>query len=231
MLPQALTSCRIILASLALFAAIRGRHDLAARFIIYGVVTDIFDGIVARRLNAVTEFGALFDYYADYLCYIVAPAVMSFIILNDYAPVTAWVIGSIPILVGAIRYARNANLLKTEAFEELGYPGLGTFCYGLLFAGLILLGTDTTLGSARFRALVVVTVPVMSALMLTRVRYPKLTIHKAVLLPVVFALILMPFVLTKLLAACMVILVISYVLVSPFLTRWSARRASVASKF
>ena len=224
MIPQALTACRIILASLALFAAILGRHGLAAKLIIYGVVSDILDGIVARRLNATTEFGALFDYYADYLCYIVAPAVLSFMVLNDHTSATAWVIGGMPLLAGAVRYARNSGLLKTEAFEEVGFPGLGTFVYGLLCAGLVLLGNGAILGNQRFRTLVIGAISVLSVMMVTRVRYPKLTVHKGILVPVILSLILMPFVLTKVLAACMVILLISYTVISPFLTHWSSRR-------
>ena len=66
MVPQVVTALRLVFSSLAIVAAIRGGFDLAAKFIIFGIVTDSLDGPLARRLNVTTEFGALFDYYLDF---------------------------------------------------------------------------------------------------------------------------------------------------------------------
>ncbi len=43
---------------------------VAATFITLGAVTDGLDGWAARRLGVSSPFGALFDYFCDYLCFV-----------------------------------------------------------------------------------------------------------------------------------------------------------------
>jgi phosphatidylserine synthase len=71
--PQLLTATRLVLGTVALISAMDGRTYMAATMITSGAVTDGLDGFVARRLDATSPFGALFDYFADYVCYVVAP--------------------------------------------------------------------------------------------------------------------------------------------------------------
>ena len=71
--PQLLTATRVVLGTYALMAALDGHLYVAATLISLGAVTDGLDGLAARWLNAASSFGALFDYFADYLCYVIAP--------------------------------------------------------------------------------------------------------------------------------------------------------------
>jgi len=218
-IPQLLTAARVILAGWALSAAIAGQLHLAASLITFGAVTDGLDGIAARKLRSATEFGALFDYFADYLCYIVAPWVLSSSLLPEgSSPLAALALGT-PLLAGAVRYARNGLLLRTEDFEQLGFPGLGTVFYAFVVVAWVFLD----LGRNRADTALILSVPVLCVLMVTPVRYPKLVASKLVFFPVLLGLLLMPFVLTRYLATLTLVLVGAYVVFGPVVFRAGVR--------
>jgi len=221
-IPQLFTSTRIILAGWALSASIGGQLHLAASLITFGAVTDSLDGIAARKLRSVSEFGALFDYFADYLCYIVAPWILSSTLLPEGSGLLGSLALALPLLAGAVRYARNGLLLRTEDFGQVGFPGLGTVFYACLIVAWVFFG----FGGKQSTVALCLVVPVLSVLMITPVRYPKLVASKAFLFPVLLGLLLMPFVLTKYFAALTLVLVTAYVVFGPFVIR-SAVRAEV----
>ena len=68
-----LTGSRVALGAAATVAALDGRFHTAAALITLGAATDILDGLLARRLGVASAFGALFDTFSDYLCFVVAP--------------------------------------------------------------------------------------------------------------------------------------------------------------
>lgn len=213
--PQVLTALRIMLAAGAILFALARDSVPGAKFIALGTVTDILDGPIATKLHVTTDFGALFDYFADYLCYIVAPVALSCSLFIDHASTYVIVLLSVPLLTGAIRYARNSGLLRKESFGQVGFPGLLTSIYALFIVGVILGGFQTILGLQRLKVLLCITVPTMSLLMILRIRYPKLTVSRAVGALVVVFLLLLPFVLTKVMAAFLLCVVLAYALISP----------------
>jgi MoaA/NifB/PqqE/SkfB family radical SAM enzyme/phosphatidylserine synthase len=217
---QLLTASRIVLAAGALLAVGRGNFFLAATLITFGIVTDGCDGVVARKLGKESEFGALFDYFADYLCYIVAPWTLSLRLLQPGSwPATA--VMTLPLVTGAVRYARNANRLKTESFEQQGFPGLLTVFYTLTLVALVFLGWPG--GSELLWPLAACTAA-LSLLMVSPIRYPKLTRSKSVFIVVYVTLCVMPFAFTSLLASVTLGLVFAYVLCGPFLVRQESLR-------
>ncbi len=218
-IPQLFTAARIILAGWALSASIAGQLHLAASLITFGVVTDALDGITARKLRSATEFGALFDYFADYLCYIVAPWILSTRLLPGVSSPLACLALGFPLLAGAVRYARNGPLVRSEDFEQVGFPGLGTVFYACLIVAWVFLDLS---GDAAGIILCLV-VPALGVLMVTPVRYPKLVTSKFVFFPVLLGLLLMPFVLTKYLAVLTLALVAAYVVFGPLVIRAGAR--------
>ena len=221
-IPQVLTAVRIVLAGSSLSAAITGQLYLAASLITYGAVTDGLDGIAARKLRGVTEFGGLFDYFADYLCYIVAPWILSTRLVPEVSNPLASLALGLPLLAGAVRYARNSLLLRTEDFGRVGFPGLGTVFYAFLIVAWAFL----ELRDSRAHIVLLVGVPVLSVLMITPVRYPKLIASRLFFFPVLFGLLLMPLVLTQYLAVLTLVLVAAYVVLGPVVIR-SGLRAEV----
>ena len=63
--PNLLTLLRALLALPIVWALVRGRTGLALLLIVVGVLTDVFDGVVARRTGGVTPLGKAFDPIAD----------------------------------------------------------------------------------------------------------------------------------------------------------------------
>ncbi len=227
--PQVLTASRVVFSAAAILCALASDRATSARLIVGGAITDMLDGPVATWLGAVTDFGALFDYFADYLCYVVAPVVLCYTVVPAHSSRWPLVLTSLPLLTGAIRYGRNGSLLHHEEFAKVGYPGLGTNFFAMFIVGTVLLDWHTRLGSARFAELLSIAVPLFSVLMIVRVRYPKLTASKPLAAAVLLYLLLLPFVLTKILAAGMLIIVLAYAVISPFLVQpRSVRKLSQA---
>ena len=65
-IPNILTAIRILLIPLFIFLYPRS-HEAAAAVFLSACITDIADGYIARKYNAVTLFGMLFDPLADKL--------------------------------------------------------------------------------------------------------------------------------------------------------------------
>jgi len=63
--PNVLTLARLIAVPVFLIASFRGHYTLACALFIGAAVTDILDGMIARRFNQRSRFGAVFDPAAD----------------------------------------------------------------------------------------------------------------------------------------------------------------------
>jgi len=116
-LPNTVTAASLVMAMVAIVLASRGEHASAAWLIVWCALLDRLDGVVARWLDACSEFGVHFDTLADLLAFCVAPALLVYFVLQDdprYAPVftpypaRAVLLASVGIycLFGALRLAR-----------------------------------------------------------------------------------------------------------------------------
>jgi phosphatidylserine synthase len=217
LVPQFLTGMRIIMGGIALFQAIKGRQHPAALWITYGAITDGLDGIAARRLAAESEFGAKFDLFADYVCYIIAPVVLSLSFFEKAPETMVYIVLGLPLLVGAIRYARNLRLSRNESFEVLGFPGLGTIIYAFLIVTLVFSEAEKELGISSIRWTILILAPIFSGLMVSPIRYPKLMKHRWIFFTVVIVLVIMPFAFTRPLAVITIALGLLYCVVPPIL--------------
>lgn len=223
-IPQAITTLRVCCGAAALFSAHFGEARTAATLITLGSITDGIDGPVARRLGVTSEFGAMYDYFADYLCYVAAPAVLSLILIKP--PIAPWmlVLLGLPLLAGAIRYPRNLIYKKTEDFEATGSPGLGTVFYAYFLVTVTFTGLDSFTGDLWFNRIVLTIVAVVSCLMVSGIRYLK-TPGRHLFAGLLIGLAVMPFVFTRLLAAVALACGFVFAFVSPLsvLRRpWSA---------
>jgi len=72
--PNLVTLSSMIFGLVSLRSSANGDPSLAAWMIIYAVLTDRIDGIVARALKATSELGMQLDSFADFLNFGVAPA-------------------------------------------------------------------------------------------------------------------------------------------------------------
>jgi CDP-diacylglycerol--serine O-phosphatidyltransferase len=72
--PNLITLASMIFGLVSLWSAHHGRYPLAAWLIIYAVLTDRLDGLVARAVKGTSELGMQLDSFADFLNFGVAPA-------------------------------------------------------------------------------------------------------------------------------------------------------------
>ncbi len=80
--PNLITLSSMIFGLVSLWSAHNGNAPLAAWMIIYAVLTDRIDGLVARALKATSELGMQLDSFADFLNFGVAPAYLVLVYLS-----------------------------------------------------------------------------------------------------------------------------------------------------
>lgn len=212
-IPQMLTGTRTLLGAWALLLAIDGELERASILLIAGVITDRLDGVAARWLNVTSRFGYRFDCYTDYLFYVVVPTVIAMRLLEPSGGVWATLVLALPLLTGAIRYARNLGWSEHESFEDRGFPGMPTIIYAFYLVALVFLRREGGLAEGITPGLLGLTVPFFSLMMLAPVRYPKLSRQSWFLLSAAAGLNLMPFVFTEFLAWTTVVLGSCYVVI------------------
>jgi len=72
--PNVITLSSMIFGLVSLWSSHNGNYHLAAWLIIYAVLTDRLDGLVARAVKGTSELGMQLDSFADFLNFGVAPA-------------------------------------------------------------------------------------------------------------------------------------------------------------
>lgn len=77
--PNVITLSSMIFGLVSLWSTHNGHYPLAAWLIIYAVLTDRLDGVVARAVKGTSELGMQLDSFADFLNFGVSPA---FLVLN-----------------------------------------------------------------------------------------------------------------------------------------------------
>lgn len=214
--PQVLTAIRVLLAMYAVFLAYNRQPELAVRLLLFGLATDVLDGACARRLGVASEFGKLFDFFADYLYYVVAATAISLSLVDHPGPGTVLLL-SLPCLSAAIRYSRKAGLSETEYPGIPGSPGLSTITYCLFVVALTLLWHERAIQGGTLAAALTAGALISALLMPARIRYPKLSVFPWLLIPILAGLIVMPFAATATLAAVTLGLIGVYILIGPFL--------------
>lgn len=120
-----------------------GRFELAAALIILAAVLDGMDGLLARKLNAASSFGAELDSFADFVSFGVAPGILVFgYALSGPMASVGWVFVLVFAVCACLRLARfnisRANPDGGAMRHFVGVPAPAGAMLGLLpvFAGL-----------------------------------------------------------------------------------------------
>lgn len=218
-IPQLLSGGRLVLAAAALVSAVESRLFLSASLIAWGGVLDGLDGWLARKLDAETRFGALFDYFCDYACFIIAPWTLARALLSDTrSPLQeAWL--AVPLVTGAIRYARNGVSLIAPADDDRDLPGLGTVFFAFVCVAAVFLDARALMDPASLNVVLFAFVSTFSVMMIVPIRYPKLTRFRGASPVALVLLAIMPIVGTRVLAGTMLVLGVLYAAVAPLLVR------------
>lgn len=110
LLPNLVTIAGLCAGLTAIRFIMVGRFDIAAMLIVFAAAIDGLDGLIARRLNAQSNFGAELDSLSDFLNFGVAPGLLvyQYALAGTYS--TNWVFVLVYTLCGCLRLARfNVN--------------------------------------------------------------------------------------------------------------------------
>jgi CDP-diacylglycerol--serine O-phosphatidyltransferase len=194
LVPNALTAASMLCGLGSIFLALESRFVEAAWFSLVCVLLDKLDGFAARLLRAQSRFGVEFDSFADFVGFGVAPAAVLVGFFTEHpeygfasGPPRLALLGAIALFVMALagRLARY-NVSPSDPRYFFGLPS--TLCGGLMMSFLLTClkygaAADTftdprLLGGLRIGPsalqLTPVLLVVLAALMLSRLRLPKL---------------------------------------------------------
>jgi CDP-diacylglycerol--serine O-phosphatidyltransferase len=149
-LPSFLTSLALISGCISVvISTSRGDLTLAGYFILISAALDFVDGMAARLLHSISEFGKQLDSLADVISFGVAPAMILYrLILHSFTggslpeagDLLPWQVAILysPFLVAvfsALRLAKfNLDLKQVKSFRGLPTPANALFIIALGFA-------------------------------------------------------------------------------------------------
>lgn len=125
LVPNSITFLSLICGIVSIMSSATGNLQLAGGLILTSYILDMFDGEMARRLNAGTPFGLQLDSLVDMVSLGTAPAVLVFMRLqaSDLSPLLIWPFVILTPLAGAFRLARF-NLLPVKLSGSADSLGL-----------------------------------------------------------------------------------------------------------
>lgn len=124
-IPNLLGFYRLFMFPVILFFILTGKENLFAIFLVINLLTDVADGIIARRLNLVSEFGARLDSMADNFTYLLAFTGIFVFKLDDFLPhifsFVLWFLLMIStVIVSLIKFKRFSSF-HLYSFKIGGY--------------------------------------------------------------------------------------------------------------
>lgn len=122
-IPSFITSLNLICGATAVALAFNGEIPMAVLFILSAAVLDFFDGLAARLLNTVSEFGKQLDSLADLISFGMAPASLLFVTILDFEIFSGvfTYIALLLVVFSALRLAKF-NIDNNQSSEFLGLP-------------------------------------------------------------------------------------------------------------
>jgi CDP-diacylglycerol--serine O-phosphatidyltransferase len=128
-LPNAVTILGLCAGLTALRLILAGRYEHAVLLIAAAVVLDGLDGLLARKLDAATPFGAELDTLSDFLNFGVVPAFLAYSLALVDAHPTVWVLVLVYSICACLRLARfnvdRSRPVPTEVRHFSGVPAPG----------------------------------------------------------------------------------------------------------
>ncbi len=120
------------------------RFELAAGMLILAALIDGLDGLLARRLNAASPFGAELDSLSDFVCFGVAPALCVYHFGLEGLAGLGWLAALFFAICCCLRLARFNVAAKDETEDKGSFTGvpapagamLGIFPVTLYLSGL-----------------------------------------------------------------------------------------------
>ena len=176
-MPSAFTLGNLFFGFWSMVNASQGNFIWAGWFLVFAGILDMLDGRIARRANAGTRFGAELDSLVDAISFGVAPAVFMYFLEFQNTGRFGWVICYIYVVAVTVRLARF-NILAHGKPHSNWFTGLPSPSAGMTLATYFAFSqTEWYQASLAYLNLqkqgLVILILLLSALMVSNVRYPK----------------------------------------------------------
>lgn len=146
-IPNLLTAMNVIAGTVSIFMVMYGWVELAALFILIGMVFDFFDGMAARLLHVKSEMGKELDSLADMVSFGVAPAMLAHFLIKmtlfggvpgELSDLPGWqiVLLFVPLLIPAFSAYRLAKF-NLDPRQTMSFIGMPTPANALFWVSLI----------------------------------------------------------------------------------------------
>jgi CDP-diacylglycerol--serine O-phosphatidyltransferase len=171
-LPDAVTMLNLFCGFLSILMAVHGRIEAAVWLILMGLVCDSLDGNIARIFKNPTKFGKELDSLADMVSFVAAPAVLIGSLMVKSSD--AWTLSFFffYLSAGAFRLARfNVGLSRKTYFQGLPTPAAAL----ALSMTMLAFHKDRLIEGAFFLPVIIALVMAASFLMVSEIKYPKLS--------------------------------------------------------
>jgi len=163
----------LFLGFLAIINMMDEKYFIACYFILAASAFDSVDGKIARLMGIPTNFGKEIDSLADMVSFCLAPSILVYSLYTQNMPgISAEIIASSPLIMGAIRLAR----FNTEEHDEqTNFIGLPTPMNALSIASLVLFIEHIKIDNPEYSQprLLLPLILSLSYLMVSRVHYAK----------------------------------------------------------
>ena len=175
LIPNGITFASLGCGIIAIMLSMDGYLQAAGILIICSYILDMFDGAVARQINASSEFGLQLDSLVDMVSLGTAPAALAFAHLRSTALNPAWIWPFVVLLplAGAFRLARF-NLLPPKTTSSNDSVGL-TISTGGATLALAVLADVYRPGIYVTPWIYILMIFVISVLMVSKVSFPPVT--------------------------------------------------------
>ena len=114
LIPNLLTLIRLVLLPLPIVFIGQGKDAATLALLAFAIITDVLDGILARRLNQVSELGKLLDPLADKLG--MAALVITLAVYRDFPWWAAAIIilRDLFLLIGGLSLLKRSDVIPTS---------------------------------------------------------------------------------------------------------------------
>ncbi|MEM6327000.1 MAG: CDP-diacylglycerol--serine O-phosphatidyltransferase [Bacteroidota bacterium] len=175
--PNFFTLMNLLAGFFSIIQTANGNLEAAAWLVVLAAFFDLFDGLMARLAGVSSDFGLELDSLSDVVSFGVAPSFLLYEFgLDQLGPLWGALLASLPALFGAVRLARFNTLATTEA-KSAEFVGLPIPAQAGTVVVFILTFADREWFDVLARpqlSVLITLVGVLSALMISPVRFPAL---------------------------------------------------------
>ncbi|MFN4056570.1 MAG: CDP-diacylglycerol--serine O-phosphatidyltransferase [Roseinatronobacter sp.] len=153
-----------------------GRFELAAGLIVFAAIMDGIDGLLARKLNAASSFGAELDSFADFVSFGVAPSILVFgYALSGPMAGPGWIFVLVFAVCACLRLARfNISRATPEGAASKYFVGVPAPAGAMLGLLPVYAGLAGWVDPSRFPVLTALFLAAIGLLMVSRLPTPSL---------------------------------------------------------